>query len=187
VNPDNPQFDAPQDELGASRGFIAAAALAVGLLTGFAGGYVASQKRQQQPPPPVAAAEKAPDVSALAYTEDAVPDAAPSAPTVESPAPRAQAAAPAAKPPAPTPKVSARTPGSVVVFSRPAGAEVYLDDQMAGTTPLSLASVTAGTHRIRIALPGHRRWETAIDVVPGGAARVAASLEADNYERNPGS
>jgi hypothetical protein len=42
---------------------------------------------------------------------------------------------------------------------------------------LTIAALSAGTHRVRIALPGHRRWETAIDVTPGAAARVAASLE----------
>ena len=41
----SPLFDAAPDEFG-SRAFIATAALAVGLLTGFAGGYVTGQRHQ---------------------------------------------------------------------------------------------------------------------------------------------
>jgi hypothetical protein len=199
VSLDNPLFDAQPSNLGASRGFVVAAALAVGLLTGFAAGYLTSQKKQVAT---VAASTE--EIPALAYTEDAVVEAPVPPPTAASgttegvpaepvpaepprevpaalPAPVAAAPAPEPSPAARTARGPVRTPeradGTLFVFSRPTGADVYVDEQMAGTTPLSLASISAGTHRVRIALPGHRRWETAVAVPPGAAARVAASLE----------
>ena len=67
--------------------------------------------------------------------------------------------------------------GNLFVLSRPAGAQVFLDEQPVGTTPLSLSDVAAGTHRVRLDLPGHQRWATAVTVTGGASARVAASLE----------
>jgi hypothetical protein len=63
------------------------------------------------------------------------------------------------------------------ILSRPAGAQVYLDERLVGTTPLALADVTPGRHTVRITLPDHQRWVTDIVVAPGESARVAASLE----------
>jgi hypothetical protein len=61
--------------------------------------------------------------------------------------------------------------------SRPSGAQVFVDGRFVGTTPLRLSDVAAGSHAVRIALPGHRRWVTSVNVSPGERSRVAASLE----------
>jgi len=37
--------------------------------------------------------------------------------------------------------------------------------------------VTAGSHEVRLDLPGFNRWVTTVDVKAGSAERVAASLE----------
>jgi hypothetical protein len=63
------------------------------------------------------------------------------------------------------------------VVSRPPGAQVYVDGRLIGTTPLSLPDVAPGAHTVRIALPGHQRWESHVIVAAGAATRVAASLE----------
>ena len=68
-------------------------------------------------------------------------------------------------------------PGSVQVISRPAGAQVILDGRLVGRTPLMIADVTPGEHSIRLELSGFQQWATTVDVKPGGAQRVAASLE----------
>ena len=175
-------FDAAPDESGSSRAFIGAAALAVGILTGFAGGYITGQRNgiaaSSSPmapiedaagPPPAAA-----DVPAESYTE---------MPVAELPAPAAMPAATVevATPPAPrgstTRPASLGGAGQLFVLSRPAGAQVLLDEQPVGTTPLSLSDVPAGTYRVRLDLPGHQRWVTAVTVTGGESARVAASLE----------
>jgi hypothetical protein len=67
--------------------------------------------------------------------------------------------------------------GALSVESRPAGANVYIDDLLAGQTPLWLPRVEAGTHAIRLELDRHRRWSTSVRVVSGRPNRVGASLE----------
>jgi len=61
--------------------------------------------------------------------------------------------------------------------SRPAAAEVFLDERPIGRTPMVLSNVRPGAHAVRLALPGHGRWATTIDAAPGTRTRVAASLE----------
>jgi type II secretory pathway component PulL len=68
-------------------------------------------------------------------------------------------------------------PGSIEVLSRPAGAQVFVDGTPRGRTPLSLQEIQPGAHVVQIALPGHRRWATSVDVRPRERTRVAASLE----------
>ena len=72
---------------------------------------------------------------------------------------------------------SGRFTGVLTVDSRPPGATVFLDGRLVGTTPLSLPSVSAGSHAIRLELDGYRRWTSAIRVVASEQNRVTASLE----------
>jgi hypothetical protein len=65
----------------------------------------------------------------------------------------------------------------VQVLSRPEGAEVFIDGEMVGRTPLVVPSVRPGVHDVRLELAGRRPWTTSVRVVPGDRARVAASLE----------
>jgi hypothetical protein len=66
---------------------------------------------------------------------------------------------------------------SMEVVSRPAGAQVYVDGRLVGKTPIMLPTVNPGDHAVQIALPGHQRWVTRVNVAAGSRARVAASLE----------
>jgi hypothetical protein len=68
-------------------------------------------------------------------------------------------------------------PASLVIVSRPSGAQVFVNGRPVGTTPVSMADVPAGSHEIRIELAGFNRWVTTVDAKAGNAARVAASLE----------
>jgi len=203
---EGPLFDAAPDGFGSSRTFIATAALAVGLLTGFAGGYVTSQRnhagspgvKQENTETPL----PAPEEPAQTYTETPIAEAlvevaepTPVKPEVgELPLAEAEVPQPAlakaevgpsddpgvvsAAPRPHTPRaVRATRTGAIVVFSRPSGANVFLDERLVGSTPLSLNAVTAGTHGVRIALPEHRAWATSVNVTPGSSLRVAASLE----------
>ncbi len=65
----------------------------------------------------------------------------------------------------------------VLARVRPAGAKVYMDGKLVGTTPMLLASVPAGSHAIRIEHDGYRRWSSSVRVVASEQNRVTASLE----------
>jgi hypothetical protein len=67
--------------------------------------------------------------------------------------------------------------GVLHVDSRPARAQVFLDDTLMGDTPLVLPNVSAGEHRVQIRLPGYRSWSTSVQIEPSTKFRVAASLE----------
>jgi hypothetical protein len=67
--------------------------------------------------------------------------------------------------------------GSLMVESRPSGANVFLDGRLIGTTPLAMPSVGAGEHAIRLELGGYRRWSSSVRVVASERNRVTASLE----------
>ena len=86
---------------------------------------------------------------------------------------RRRAAAPPAAPAAP----AGRFTGALTVDSRPPGAKVFLDGKLVGTTPLSLPSVPAGSHAIRLEHDGYRRWSSSVRVVASEQNRVTASLE----------
>jgi hypothetical protein len=80
-------------------------------------------------------------------------------------------------PPPSTPGTVGRFLGTLLIDSRPSGAAVFVDGKMSGTTPLELSSVDAGSHALRIELPGYQRWTSAVRVVAGERNRVTASLE----------
>jgi hypothetical protein len=73
--------------------------------------------------------------------------------------------------------VEPAAPAALQVDSRPAGAQVWMDGTLVGTTPLLLSGVGTGPHAVRIELSGYRPWSTSIEVGRGERARVAASLE----------
>jgi len=153
---------------------VVIAALVVGLLAGFAGGFFIGQRGEPIPAPRSAAQAVAPVPTTAAqpqtYTDAPVSDPIPE--------PQEQPVAPA-RPIASPPRESRRGPetGSLQIASRPSGAQVFVDDVRVGVTPMSLAEVSAGSHRVRMELPGFRRWATAVNVEGGARARVGASLE----------
>lgn len=75
------------------------------------------------------------------------------------------------------PAAASTAPGTMVIATRPAGARVFLDGRPAGTTPVTIPNVSPGAHQLRLELPGHRPWTTAVDVTSNQTRRVSASLE----------
>ncbi len=69
------------------------------------------------------------------------------------------------------------TVGSLMVDSRPAGARVFVDGKMVGTTPMLLDAVAAGDHTVRLELDGFSPWTAASRVAGGERTRVSGSLE----------
>jgi serine/threonine-protein kinase len=67
--------------------------------------------------------------------------------------------------------------GRLTIESRPDGARVFLDGKLVGTTPLSLPSVSAGEHAVRLEREGYRRWSSSARIVASEQNRITASLE----------
>lgn len=187
---------------------VAVGALMVGLLVGLVGGYV-MWARKAAAPVSTAAAKPAPPATigaAPRTTTEPVPspqvEAAPGTPpaspptTIEDSATKpGLAAAPtpskseAAKKRSPRAKVAPQKPtkgspvfkGPLEVLSRPPGATVLLDGHAVGTTPLTLPSVNAGAHAVKVELQGYTSWSASVQVAAGQHNRVTASLD-----RRPG-
>jgi PEGA domain len=67
--------------------------------------------------------------------------------------------------------------GVIEVLSHPQGAQVLLDGNVVGRTPMAIADVPAGTHEVRLEISGFHPWVTSVRVSDGSPARVGASLE----------
>jgi len=64
----------------------------------------------------------------------------------------------------------------VTVQSDPPGAEIYLDEQFAGSTP-SILSVAPGKHAFRLHAPGRDDWSRMLNVQAGSEISLAATLD----------
>jgi hypothetical protein len=75
------------------------------------------------------------------------------------------------------PSTDPSQPGSLQIASRPSGAQVFVDDNLVGTTPLLVTNVASGSRRLRLELSGYQTWTTSVQVEPSARFRVSASLE----------
>jgi serine/threonine protein kinase len=94
----------------------------------------------------------------------------------QTPPPARPAASTAARTPAPPPAAPVGR-GALTIDSRPAGARVFLDGKLVGTTPMSPTPIDAGDHAIRLEHDGYKNWTGAVRIVASEQARVTASLE----------
>jgi PKD repeat protein len=79
---------------------------------------------------------------------------------------------------APRPSPVARM-GSLAVESEPAGAAVYVDGQLTGQTPLQVAGLTAGDHRVRLVKGGYLENARVVSVgATPSAVRVRLTRDA---------
>ncbi len=68
-------------------------------------------------------------------------------------------------------------PGELNVQSRPAGARVFVNERLAGSTPLAISDLPAGSATVRIEMDGYQPWVTTVRIGAGEQTKVAASLE----------
>lgn len=70
-------------------------------------------------------------------------------------------------------------PGGLAFMSDPMGAKVYLDDdtEPRGKTPLRLAQVEAGWHKVNVAKTDYGTWTDRVMVSPNAFSSVAATLK----------
>lgn len=66
--------------------------------------------------------------------------------------------------------------GTLSVMSSPAGASVYLDSVMSGTTPVDLKSVAAGNHVVEIKAPGYTTYTSQITLKDGETLAIGPVL-----------
>jgi hypothetical protein len=66
------------------------------------------------------------------------------------------------------------TKGTLRLTSSPAGAEIYLDSQFRGSTPVDISSVEQGNHTLEFRYPGHQSWAAIISVSAGTSNYFAA-------------
>ena len=66
--------------------------------------------------------------------------------------------------------------GSLAVNSSPSGAQVFVNGEPAGTTPLALARVPAGSRVVHIELEGYETWSASVRVVANQRTRVRGNL-----------
>jgi hypothetical protein len=69
------------------------------------------------------------------------------------------------------------TVGSLTVQSRPSGARVFVNDRLAGATPIAIPGLPAGDATVRIEKDGYVPWTATVRVSAGEQTPVRASLE----------
>ncbi len=68
-------------------------------------------------------------------------------------------------------------PGSMNIYSEPAGAQVFLDNSLVGETPMSLREVAEGEHEIRLVKENFKPWQQKVVVRSFQPTDVKATLE----------
>lgn len=66
--------------------------------------------------------------------------------------------------------------GGLTVTSTPAGANVFLDNAFVGISPLTMQTVTAGTHTVSMKLDGYQEYSVPTQVNSGAISTVSAAL-----------
>ncbi|QYZ78978.1 PEGA domain-containing protein [Methanofollis formosanus] len=74
------------------------------------------------------------------------------------------------------PAVPSGDTGSMEITSTPAGAEVYLNNEYWGVTPVTLRDLTTGSYTVTLKLAGHPDWSTTAQVNAGAKTPVAAQF-----------
>jgi PEGA domain-containing protein/SmpA/OmlA family protein len=73
-------------------------------------------------------------------------------------------------------QVGPASTASVALHSDPSGAEIYIDGQLAGSTPSTL-QLPSGTHQIGVRLAGYQDWVRDVKVLAGSETQFEAKLE----------
>lgn len=66
--------------------------------------------------------------------------------------------------------------GSIQVKSSPSGADVYVDGFFKGNSDITVGSIQAGNHQVRIRLAGYEDWSSTVVVTQGAVTIVDATL-----------
>ena len=67
--------------------------------------------------------------------------------------------------------------GSLAVISDPAGAEIYIDDDFKGVSPVTISGLSAGTHALSLKLQDYADNTTNITITAGQTGRMPVVLQ----------
>src|SRR5687768_2854445 len=73
--------------------------------------------------------------------------------------------------------------GSLSVQSRPAGASVFINGRLVGTTPLTLRDQAVGSRAVRVTMDGYESWTAATRVVASQRSVISADLRAGSVNK----
>lgn len=77
------------------------------------------------------------------------------------------------------------THGSLMITSQPEGAQISLNGEITGITPLSIPYLAEGPYQVRLLLTGHQVWNGFVSVVPGQNAELNAVLVPETVPDGP--
>jgi hypothetical protein len=63
-----------------------------------------------------------------------------------------------------------------MVVTRPAGARLYVDDRLVGTTPLLVSGVASGPHTVRLEAEGFPAWSGSVVIEADKRFRLERDL-----------
>jgi len=66
--------------------------------------------------------------------------------------------------------------GSIEVTSSPTGANIYLNNENKGLTPLTIKDLTPGSYTVTLKLSGYQDWTTTAEVSASGVSSVSGTL-----------
>jgi len=171
VEPAGPVRPVREDTMPRMLGIAAMVVVAFALGTGF--GYWLDG------PAPAAATEAAPPSVTRGPDDEPIgTEVAVKTPpqVVNEPVPPATPTAAPSRPPA-RPAPAAVKTGSMAVTTRPAGAVVTVDGRVLGKTPMRVATLSPGSHTVRLTLAGHKTMTTKVVVRAGQQSDLRVSLE----------
>lgn len=70
--------------------------------------------------------------------------------------------------------------GVVQINSEPSGANIFIDNSCVGITPLTIPSVSSGSHTILIRLNGYQDYQNTFNLSPGQTAQIQVALTPDS-------
>jgi formylglycine-generating enzyme required for sulfatase activity/serine/threonine protein kinase len=73
-------------------------------------------------------------------------------------------------------KLAPKPFGDLEVNSNPLGAEVIIDDDKRGITPISIEDLPKGTHRVMVKKEGFDPWQDTIEIISMEKAQISANL-----------
>jgi len=149
----------------------------VGMVVGFAAGYMARPRALQSgPAQTMAAPSSGTEAATTAASSAATSDVAQGQP---APAPRTESRTPAPEAPTPAPKapqapLASQNVGRLLLRTTPSGASVTVDGVARGVTPLALRDLELGSRTITVTRPGYIAEDHRVVLT---AARPSRSLE----------
>lgn len=124
-----------------------------------------------------------PDAVTAANVTTTAPTLRQTTPALATPSPTAPAPAAPEISPAPTQEVTleptkAGTPGmgALSLESSPAGAQIFIDDVLRGTTPAVIANLPAGSHAVRLEMQGYQPMNLSVIVPDRDTSSLATKL-----------